>query len=96
MKKYKASEAIIQFTSSINEQGLDEIAELKNGTSEVHLPDTEDQNQASTQELPGTNGGETKVPKSPQVHDQGKEPQVENCLGPHCTTLSVSNIIRTF
>ena len=33
MKKYKASEAIIQFTSSINEQGLDEIAELKNGNA---------------------------------------------------------------
>ncbi|KAL5510755.1 hypothetical protein EMCRGX_G006356 [Ephydatia muelleri] len=83
---------VVDVRASINEQGLDEIAELKNGTSEVHLPDTEDQNQASTQELPGTNGGETKVPKSPQVHDQGKEPQVENCLGPHWRLRSKSGV----
>ena len=73
------------------EHGQDEISETK-GTSEILEPDTEDQYQAATLVLPGMSRGETKVPESLKVHDQRREPQIEDRLGPQDAAASTPAI----
>ena len=62
------------------EQGQDEISEMKQGTSEPPVPDTGRSKSSFNTGTTRIKGRTNQRPEPPKVHEQGREPPVEDHL----------------